>query len=162
MQQISDVLEQIDELENPTPPPAAAAPATTRTTRSNKSGKAAASTSGKRPAASRAKTKNATEIRRLNNEIKDHSSAFYTLIPHDFGRSLPPAIDTMDHLKQKISLLEVLSDVEISQNLEKEQAKAEKEGGNIPINPIDAQYYMLKVDMEPLPETEEDFQIIKR
>lgn len=110
----------------------------------------------------RVSTANASKIRKLKTELKDLTSEFYTLIPHDFGRSLPPVIDTMAEVKLKIELLEVLADVEISQKLQQEKRKAEKERGTATINPLDAQYQMLNVKMDPLPASEDEFKIIER
>lgn len=107
-------------------------------------------------------TANASKIRKLKTELKQLSSEFYTLIPHDFGRSLPPAIDTMAEVKLKIDLLEVLADVEISQKLQREKRKRQHDSSATKINPLDAQYNMLNVHMEPLAASEEEFQIIDR
>ncbi|RLN93767.1 hypothetical protein BBJ28_00013750, partial [Nothophytophthora sp. Chile5] len=106
----------------------------------------------------------ATQIRRLKSNLKALSSEFYTLIPHDFGRALPPAIDSMDEVKLKIDLLEVLANLEISQKLQQAKKKAQKKvGSNQPkLNSLDAQYNLLHVDMEPLPEATEEFKIIER
>ncbi|GAB9473832.1 poly polymerase catalytic domain containing protein [Globisporangium polare] len=110
----------------------------------------------------RTSTANASKIRKLKTELKQLSSEFYTLIPHDFGRSLPPAIDTMAEVKLKIDLLEVLSDVEISQKLQREKRKSQQDSNGTKVNPLDAQYNMLDVQMEPLAASEEEFQIIDR
>lgn len=110
----------------------------------------------------RTSTANASKIRKLKTELKQLSSEFYTLIPHDFGRSLPPAIDTMAEVKLKIDLLEVLADVEISQKLQREKRKSQHDSSATKINPLDAQYNMLNVHMEPLVASEEEFQIIDR
>uniref|UniRef100_H3H4R1 Poly [ADP-ribose] polymerase n=1 Tax=Phytophthora ramorum TaxID=164328 RepID=H3H4R1_PHYRM len=72
---------------------------------------------------------NAAQIRRLKNSLKSLSSDFYTLIPHDFGRNLPPPIDSMDEVKLKIDLLEVLANIEISQKLQTEKRNAKKNAG---------------------------------
>lgn len=110
----------------------------------------------------RVSTASASKIRKLKAELKDLTSAFFTLIPHDFGRALPPVIDTMAEVKLKIDLLEVLADVEISQKLQQEKRKAARESGAGAINLLDAQYQMLNVKMEPLAQSENEFQIIKR
>ncbi|CAI5716377.1 unnamed protein product [Peronospora destructor] len=63
------------------------------------------------------------QLRRLNNSLKTLSSDFYTLIPHDFGRDLPTSLDSLDKIKLKIDLLEVLTNLETSQELEAEKKK---------------------------------------
>lgn len=148
LQQLSDALTEIDELQKMDSQAAdnngapAAKPATRRSTRPK-----------------RAATANASKIRKLKTELKSLTSEFYTLIPHDFGRSLPPVIDTMTEVKSKIDLLEVLADIEISQKLQQEKKKSSADAA---LNSLDAQYNMLDVRMEPLPESTEEFKIIER
>ncbi|CAI5700573.1 unnamed protein product [Peronospora effusa] len=94
-------------------------------------------TASEKPVATRRSTRvkrttnsHLVQLRRLNNRLKTLSSDFYTLIPHDFGRGLPTSIDSLDKVKLKIDLLEVLANVEISQELEAEKKKnAEKKVG---------------------------------
>lgn len=108
---------------------------------------------------------NAGQIRRLKNSLKTLSSDFYTLIPHDFGRNLPPPIDSMDELKLKIDLLEVLANIEISQKLQAEKKRNAKKKSGIDepkLNSLDAQYNLLNVKMEPLPESTDEYKIIER
>ena len=66
-----------------------------------------------------------------SHAIKEFSGEFYTRIPHYFGMTTPPAIKTMDKVKDKIKLLEVLSDVKLGLDLMKEREKENR------INPID-------------------------
>lgn len=151
LQEMSNVLQQINELSNAADASAEAA--------DDKRGATMRSRGTRR--STRSIPKNATAVRKLKSELKHLSSEFYTLIPHDFGRSLPPTIDTMDEVKLKIDLLEVLADVEISQKLEHEKNKAKK-ANEVPIHPLDAQYNMLNVKMEPVAETDDEFKIIQR
>ncbi|KAI9918916.1 hypothetical protein PsorP6_011479 [Peronosclerospora sorghi] len=104
----------------------------------------------------------ASQLRRLKESLKTLSSDFYTLIPHDFGRTLPPLIDSMDEVKLKIDLLEVLANIEISQQLEKEKNKNAKKKVGVRLNSLDAQYHLLNVHMEPLAESTDDFKIIHK
>lgn len=48
------------------------------------------------------------------------SDAFYTVIPHNFGRNRPPVITSEAQLKKEIALLESLSDMEIASGIMKE------------------------------------------
>ncbi|KAG6972347.1 hypothetical protein JG687_00001498 [Phytophthora cactorum] len=105
---------------------------------------------------------NAAQIRRLKTSLKTLSSDFYTLIPHDFGRNLPPPIDSLDEVKLKIDLLEVLANIEISQKLQAEKKRNAKKNAGAKLNSLDAQYNMLNVKMEPLPESTEEFNIIEK
>ncbi|KAF1323593.1 Poly polymerase catalytic domain containing protein, partial [Globisporangium splendens] len=145
--QLSDALSEIDELQK-TDNPAA-------------NNKTPGARTGTRRSArpKRVTTANASKIRKLKNNLKSLTSEFYTLIPHDFGRSLPPVIDTMAEVKLKIDLLEVFADLEISQKLQQEKKKSQADG--MAINSLDAQYNMINVKMEPLPESEEEYKIIE-
>ena len=49
------------------------------------------------------------------------SSKFYTIIPHDFGRSVPPKITTLDQVREKLDMLLVLTDIESTQTLLKDK-----------------------------------------
>ncbi|UIZ29027.1 hypothetical protein KXD40_007199 [Peronospora effusa] len=126
-------------------------------------------TASEKPVATRRSTRvkrttnsHLVQLRRLNNRLKTLSSDFYTLIPHDFGRGLPTSIDSLDKVKLKIDLLEVLANVEISQELEAEKKKnAEKKVG-AKLNSLDAQYNLLNIKMEPLLESTDDFKIIEK
>ena len=42
------------------------------------------------------------------NKLNDLSSKFYTVIPHDFGRKIPPAIRDLEALRQKMDMLLVI------------------------------------------------------
>ena len=35
------------------------------------------------------------------------SNNFFSLVPHNFGRSIPPVIDSMDKLKAKLDMVQV-------------------------------------------------------
>jgi len=65
------------------------------------------------------------------------TSEFYTLIPHNFGRRVPPVINSIDVLKSKMNMLEALTDIEVATKLMKE---AEATGEN----PIDSSYKKIK------------------
>ena len=98
----------------------------------------------------------------MKNSLKTLSSDFYTLIPHDFGRKLPPAIDSLDEVKLKIDLLEVLADIEISQKLQAEKKKNAKTRGGTKLNSLDVQYNLLSIRMDPLSESTDEFKIIEK
>jgi hypothetical protein len=124
-------------------------------------------TGRRRSARPRRTTSNAAKrLRILKTELKELSNDFYSLIPHDFGRNLPPLIESMDEIRLKIDLLEVLADLEISHKLQQEKRKASraKSAGDATekLHALDAQYAMLHVDMEPLAETDAEFQTIQQ
>ncbi|KAL3660772.1 hypothetical protein V7S43_014175 [Phytophthora oleae] len=149
LQQLSESLKEIEEL-NATVAKTKEAPPTKRTA-------ARRSTRVKQTA-----NPNAAQIRRLKSSLKSLSSEFYTLIPHDFGRNLPPPIDSLDDVKLKIDLLEVLANIEISQKLQAEKKKNAKKNVGAKLNSLDAQYNLLNVKMDPLPESTEEFKVIEK
>jgi poly [ADP-ribose] polymerase len=91
--------------------------------------------------------------------INDLSSRFYTLIPHAFGRSVPPPIDTPDLLQKKFDMLNVLNDIEIALGLEsKESAPSKKD---LVPNPLDQNYRKLKADLEWVDPSAREYAIIE-
>lgn len=64
-----------------------------------------------------AMSKHQSSIQDAKNQLSD---AFYTVIPHSFGRNRPPVINSEAQLKKEISLLESLSDMEIASGIMKE------------------------------------------
>ena len=62
------------------------------------------------------------------------SNAFYTIIPHAFGRSRPPVISSEEKLKKEISLMESLSDMQIANTIMKDT------GGDLAVNALDRQF----------------------
>ncbi|CAH0477959.1 unnamed protein product [Peronospora belbahrii] len=147
LQRLSDALDEIEEL---TKTPAVPAMAAKAGSNSRRRGKA------------KAKGPNAATRRSLSSlktDLKELSSEFYSLIPHDFGRSLPPVIATMTDLKLKLELLEVLSNLEISQMLQKQDAERPM---GLAIHPLDTHYNMLNTNMKPLSKREKEFKIIEK
>ena len=64
-----------------------------------------------------ARSKHQSSIQDARNQLSD---AFYTVIPHSFGRNRPPVINSEAQLKKEIALLESLSDMEIASGIMKE------------------------------------------
>lgn len=83
-----------------------------------------------------ASSKHQTSIASARGQLSD---AFYTVIPHSFGRNRPPVISTEVQLKKEIALLESLSDMEIASGIMKE---AKIKDGEIAeaIHMLDRQY----------------------
>ncbi|CEG48226.1 poly polymerase catalytic domain containing protein [Plasmopara halstedii] len=114
------------------------------------------------------------ELNKINTETKPSarrsrarhssrlSSDFYTLIPHNFGRNLPPMIDSLDEVKLKIDLLEVLANLEISQKLQIELKTNARKNADVRLNSLDVQYNMLNVEMVPLLKSTEEYKIIEK
>ena len=74
--------------------------------------------------------------------IEDLTNQFYTTIPHAFGRRKPPLIGTEQRLKQEISLLESLTDMEIANQILKDTKDGTKDG----IHLLDRQFVGLGLD----------------
>jgi len=87
--------------------------------------------------------------------LSELTSEFYTIIPHDFGRSRPPVINTKVLLKKKLEMVESLADIQIATTLLKNQKVEIKE------NPIDTNYKSLHCDIAPLDHNSEEFEMIK-
>lgn len=64
-----------------------------------------------------ASSKHDTSIQSARSQLSD---AFYTVIPHNFGRKRPPVISSEVQLKKEIALLESLSDMEIASGIMKD------------------------------------------
>ena len=62
------------------------------------------------------------------------SNAFYTVIPHDFGRNRPPVISSDEKLKKEINLMESLSDMQIANTIMKDT------GGDAAVHTLDRQF----------------------
>lgn len=78
---------------------------------------------------------------------------------------MPPVIDSMDTVKEKLELLDVLSNVEISQGLdaaEKAKKKTKKKADDRVPHPLDARYEAVRADMEPLDPSSDEFKLIEK
>lgn len=86
-------------------------------------------------------------------QIMALTSKFYTVIPHSFGRSRPPLVDTAELVQKKKDMLAVLTDIAAAQDLLKgkkgKKKKEKKEIKEIP-NPLDTNYDSLNADIELL------------
>ena len=88
----------------------------------------------------------------------DLSSEFYTLIPHSFGMTRPPVISSKEMLKEKMSMIEELSELEIATKLIQEEARSFGSGQH----PLDGQYESLQCGISPVSHDSEDFDFIER
>ncbi|GFR70110.1 poly [ADP-ribose] polymerase [Elysia marginata] len=90
----------------------------------------------------------------MGRNLSDACSEFYTRIPHEFGMQTPPLIRTPQMVKEKISLLEALEDIEIAIKMLK--------GGDMSENPVDRHYHQLRCSLNPLDHSTDDFKLINR
>lgn len=91
--------------------------------------------------------------------ITELSSRFYTVIPHAFGRRVPPPISTLDLLHKKVDMLNVLNDIEIALGMEKKESEAAEEA--LLPHPADQHYQKLKADLEWVDPNTREFDFIK-
>lgn len=72
-----------------------------------------------------------------------HKQQFYTIIPHDFGRDVPPLINNLELLKAKMAQLEALMDIEIANKLMESQGEELTR-----THPLDRNYKKLGIEYE--------------
>eukprot|EP01126_Amoeba_proteus_P018010 TRINITY_DN1894_c0_g2_i5.p1 TRINITY_DN1894_c0_g2~~TRINITY_DN1894_c0_g2_i5.p1 ORF type:complete len:400 (-),score=89.99 TRINITY_DN1894_c0_g2_i5:75-1274(-) len=98
-----------------------------------------------------------------SDSLPELSSRFYTVIPHSFGRSRPPVIDSAEALQQKRDMLAVLSDIVLAQKLAKEVAETEGKESVVEVeHPIDKKYQQLHCSVTPLDQEGETYEIIEQ
>lgn len=90
-----------------------------------------------------------------NRDLLDACNQFYTRIPHDFGLKPPPIIRSEEELKEKIELLEALSDIQIAVKMVQSSTDSED-------HPLDRQYKSLHCGLQPLEPSAHEYQVIER
>ncbi|KAM9719997.1 poly [ADP-ribose] polymerase 2 [Menidia menidia] len=90
-----------------------------------------------------------------NKQLLEACNQFYTRIPHDFGLRTPPIIGTEDELKEKITLLEALSDIRIAVKMVQSSAGGDE-------HPLDRQYRSLQCKLQPLDSSSSEYQVIEK
>ncbi|KAF8467354.1 poly polymerase catalytic domain-containing protein [Kalaharituber pfeilii] len=73
------------------------------------------------------------------------TNRYYSVIPHAFGRNVPPVINSPQMLKKEVELIESLGDMQIASEVIKNTKAPRDEDGN-PINPIDQQFQSLRLE----------------
>jgi poly [ADP-ribose] polymerase len=92
-------------------------------------------------------------------QIETVTSRFYTIIPHAFGRRVPPVIDTVELLQKKYEMLNVLGDIEIAVALQK--ADASTSASLVP-HPADENYKKLGAALDVLDVKSDEYAMIDR
>ncbi|XP_030631530.1 poly [ADP-ribose] polymerase 2 isoform X2 [Chanos chanos] len=105
--------------------------------------------------ASLKKIEECLNTKRSNKELLEACNQFYTRIPHDFGLRTPPIIRTEEELKEKIALLEALSDIQIAVKMVQSSTHTDE-------HPLDKQYRSLKCQLTPLPHGSHEYQVIEK
>ncbi|UDD55742.1 hypothetical protein AFCA_003335 [Aspergillus flavus] len=87
-----------------------------------------------------------------NAAAEDLSNQYFTTIPHVFGRNRPPVLNSDQHIKKEIELLEALTDMEVANGIMKESKDADT------IHQLDRQFQSLKMqEMTPLDHSSTEF-----
>ncbi|XP_078001160.1 protein mono-ADP-ribosyltransferase PARP3-like [Glandiceps talaboti] len=92
------------------------------------------------------------------------TSKFYTLIPHSFGRKVPPVINDEEMVRKKMDMLLVLGDIELAQSMQKDTEKAKpvkKETEEVP-HPLDVNYELLKCGLTHMDKGEKEYKVIQK
>jgi poly [ADP-ribose] polymerase len=89
----------------------------------------------------------------LRDQCEQLSSAFYTVIPHAFGRQRPPVVSTSEQLATKVKMVETLAEIQIATKLMSEDTEGMHE--------LDSNFAKLKCDMEVLDEKCDEFKMIE-
>mmetsp|Transcript_13919 Transcript_13919/g.21067 ORF Transcript_13919/g.21067 Transcript_13919/m.21067 type:complete len:489 (+) Transcript_13919:21-1487(+) len=90
------------------------------------------------------------------------SSRFYSVIPHAFGRRVPPSISSEELLQKKRDMLAVLGDIVIAQSLKKEQETiTETQTVEEVEHPTDIQYKTLGCTVTPVDKKSDIWKMIE-
>ncbi|KAI4895724.1 hypothetical protein NFI96_019887, partial [Prochilodus magdalenae] len=108
------------------------------------------------------KIEEALEKKSNASMLEELTSKFFTIIPHNFGRSRPPVINDAAVLQSKKEMLLVLADIEIAQSLKAESEKAKEEMVEQVPHPIDQDYQSLKCNLTLLNKKAKEFKIIEK
>jgi len=87
-------------------------------------------------------------------------SEFYTVIPHSFGRRVPPVFSDAESVQVKKDMLSVLSDIALAQDLTKKSEGVVDDDEEYEENPMDKNYALLKAEVEPLAQDSDEYDII--
>ncbi|KAM8867700.1 protein mono-ADP-ribosyltransferase PARP3 [Synchiropus picturatus] len=95
-------------------------------------------------------------------KLEELSSKFFTTIPHNFGRRIPPTIKTVEVVRSKKEMLLILADIEIAQTLKTETEKAQEGKVETVPHPLDQDYTSLKCQLTLMDRSTEIFKIIEK
>ena len=98
----------------------------------------------------------------VNESYMDLSSRFYTAIPHSFGRSVPPIIQSNVALQGKYDMCDILLDMyTTSETIRQVKQQQQQTPTLIQVpNPVDQHYDTLKADLTLLDNTSDEFKTI--
>ena len=84
------------------------------------------------------------------------------VIPHNFGRHRPPIIHSQKMVEDKFRMCDVLSDIEVAQDLLESKQEEEEEQVQRQPHPADEKYASLQADLDIIQPEEEEYRIIKK
>ncbi|XP_064402678.1 uncharacterized protein LOC135348405 isoform X3 [Halichondria panicea] len=90
------------------------------------------------------------------SKILDYTNKFYTLVPHDFGMTKPPPLNSEEVIKIKTQMLDNLLEIEVAYSLLKQEDGVS--GGK---DPLDLHYEQLKTKMDVLPKSSDEFSMLQ-
>ncbi|KAJ7596840.1 poly polymerase catalytic domain-containing protein [Mycena floridula] len=96
----------------------------------------------------------------FNQACEDLSSKYYSIIPHDFGRSRPVVIRDKARLQKELDLVDALGDMEVASKLISSTVNEDEDGN--PINQLDSQFNSLGLTgMEPLDKDSTEYGVLE-
>ncbi|TRY92956.1 hypothetical protein DNTS_014833 [Danionella cerebrum] len=96
------------------------------------------------------------------NKLEELANKFFTIIPHNFGRTRPPIISDDSVLQSKKEMLLVLADIEIAQSLKAASEKTSEEIKDAVPHPADQNYQSLKCKLTLLDRKSKEYKIIEK
>ncbi|KAJ7313022.1 hypothetical protein JRQ81_004284 [Phrynocephalus forsythii] len=93
--------------------------------------------------------------KQMGRPLLEACNEFYTRIPHDFGLKIPPLINTDQALREKMQLLEALSEIRIGIKAVQSELLDQQ-------HPLDWSYHGLGCEIRPLEKDSPEFQLLLR
>ncbi|KAL8934170.1 MAG: hypothetical protein Q9211_005374 [Gyalolechia sp. 1 TL-2023] len=91
--------------------------------------------------------------------IEDFSNKYYSTIPHEFGRNRPTLINNQDTLRQEISMLDTLTDMEVANAIMKTTTDQKKDAEAVHM--LDKRFQELNMDeMTPLEHSSTEYKAL--
>jgi poly [ADP-ribose] polymerase len=90
-------------------------------------------------------------------QVEQVTSRFYTVIPHAFGRRVPPLIDSLELLQKKFDMLNVLGDIEIAISTQKADSKS---SSKLLPHPMDENYAGLDANLEWVDDKSKEYEFV--
>ncbi|ORY32440.1 PARP-domain-containing protein [Rhizoclosmatium globosum] len=87
--------------------------------------------------------------------LAELSSAFYSIIPHNFGMRTPESINTAPKLNAKLRMVEALGDIQITTTLL--SSKLDRT-----VNPVDGKFSSLNIGMTRIDKSSDVFELVER